>query len=109
MAKWSTNRTSPSHGGCSASDPSEGLVAAGSSWYINCSLGIREPTQVNIKSAIAALGAAISLAACSREPPLYFGPLFGPQLASLSGEVNPEAIDSMAYDLRPPPPGRPGY
>jgi hypothetical protein len=64
---------------------------------------------MNITSAIAVLGAAISLAACSREPPLYFGPLFGPQLASLGSEANPEAIDSVAYDVRPPPPGRPGY
>lgn len=64
---------------------------------------------MNVKSVIAAVGAVISLAACSPEPPLYFGPQFGPQLASLHGEADPQAINSAAFDLRPPLPGRPGY
>jgi hypothetical protein len=38
-------------------------------------------------------------------PPLYFGP----QLASLRGEVDPQAINSPAFARRPPPPGQPGY
>ena len=52
-----------------------------------------------------ALAAATLLAACSQTPPQYFGP----QLASASGEVDPQAINSPAYAIRPPLPGRPGY
>ena len=63
---------------------------------------------MNVKSAIAVVAAAL-LAACAQQPPLYFGPQFGPQLASLGGGINPEAINSTAFDLRPPLPGRPGY
>jgi hypothetical protein len=62
-----------------------------------------------VTSAVRIAGAAILLAACSREPPLYFGPQFGPQLASLQGEANPQAINSAAFNLRPPLPGQPGY
>jgi len=45
------------------------------------------------------------LAACSQLPPRYFGA----QLASASGEVEPQAINSPAHAIRPPLPGRPGY
>src|SRR5690349_11868047 len=58
-----------------------------------------------VKSIIGPLAAAMLLAACSQVPPRYFGP----QLASASGEVEPQAINSPAYAIRPPLPGRPGY
>ena len=58
-----------------------------------------------VKSMIGALAAAMLLAACAQTPPQYFGP----QLASASGEVEPQAINSPAYAVRPPLPGRPGY
>lgn len=64
---------------------------------------------MKVRSVIAAVGTAISLVACAPEPPLYFGPQFGPQLASLHGEANPQEINSPAFDLRPPLPGQPGY
>ena len=57
------------------------------------------------KLMVGALAAATLLAACSQTPPQYFGP----QLASASGEVEPQAINSPAYAIRPPLPGRPGY
>ena len=60
---------------------------------------------MSIKSVIGTLAAALLLAACTQTPPLYFGP----QLASLRGEVDPEAINSPAFAVRPPPPGRPSY
>jgi len=64
-----------------------------------------------VKSMIGALAAATLLAACAQLPPRYFGP----QMASASGEVEPQAkvepqaINSPAYAIRPPLPGRPGY
>lgn len=64
-----------------------------------------------MKSIIGALAAAMLLAACAQTPPQYFGP----QMASASGEVeqqakvNPQAINSPAYAIRPPLPGQPGY
>ena len=58
-----------------------------------------------VKSMIGTLAAAMLLAACAQTPPQYFGP----QLASASGEVEPQAINSPAYAIRPPLPGRPGY
>jgi len=58
-----------------------------------------------VKSIIGPLVAAMLLAACSQVPPRYFGP----QLASTSGEVEPQAINSPAYAIRPPLPGRPSY
>ena len=58
-----------------------------------------------MKSMLGALGGAMLLAACSQVPPRYFGP----QLASASGEVEPQTINSPAYAIRPPLPGRPGY
>jgi hypothetical protein len=60
---------------------------------------------MSVKSVIRTLAAAMLLAACSQTPPIYFGP----QLASLRGDVDPEAINSPAFALRPPPPGQPGY
>lgn len=59
---------------------------------------------MTFKSAIAAV-AGMLLAACSQTPPLYFGP----QLASLHGEVAPQAINSPAFAVRSAPPGGPGY
>jgi hypothetical protein len=58
-----------------------------------------------VKSIIGALAAAMLLTTCSQVPPRYFGP----QLASAQGEVEPQAINSPAYAIRPPLPGRPGY
>src|SRR3984957_16570663 len=58
-----------------------------------------------VKSMIGAVAAAMLLAGCSQVPPRYFGP----QLASAYGEVEPRAINSPAYAIRPPLPGRPGY
>jgi len=60
---------------------------------------------MSIKSVIGTLGAALLLAACTQTPPLYFGP----QLASLRGEVDPAAINSPVFAVRPPLPGRPSY
>src|SRR5271166_492202 len=60
---------------------------------------------MSVKSMIGALGAAMLLAACSQTPPLYFGP----QLASVHGEVEPQAINSPAFAIRPPLLGQPGY
>jgi hypothetical protein len=58
-----------------------------------------------VKSMIGALAAAMLLAGCSQLPPQYFGP----QLASANGEIEPQAINSPAYAIRPPLPGRPSY
>jgi hypothetical protein len=58
-----------------------------------------------VKSMIGALAAVMLLAACAQTPPQYFGP----QLASASGEIEPQAINSPAFAVRPPLPGRPGY
>jgi hypothetical protein len=58
-----------------------------------------------VKLMIGSFSAAMLLAACAQTPPQYFGP----QLASASGEVAPQAINSPAYAMRPPLPGRPGY
>jgi len=60
---------------------------------------------MSIKSVIGTLGAALLLAACTQTPPLYFGP----QLASLRGEVDPAAINSPVFAVRPPLPGQPSY
>jgi hypothetical protein len=58
------------------------------------------------KSAIrVVVAAAMLLAACSPTPPQYFGP----QLASIFSEVDPTAINSIAFAKRTPPPGRPSY
>lgn len=48
---------------------------------------------------------ALLITACSQTPPMYFGP----QLASARGAVEPQAINSPVYAVRPPPPGQPGY
>jgi hypothetical protein len=58
-----------------------------------------------VKSVMGGLAAAILLAACSQVPPRYFGP----QMASAFGDVEPQTINSPAYEIRMPPPGRPGY
>jgi len=60
---------------------------------------------MRVKSVIGTLGAAMLLAACSQTPPMYFGP----QLASLRGDVDPQAINSPSFVVRPPPPGQPSY
>ena len=60
---------------------------------------------MTVKSMIGTLAAAMLLAACAQTPPRYFGA----QLASADGEVEPQAINSPAYAVRPPLPGRPGY
>ena len=60
---------------------------------------------MSVRSVIGTLGAAMLLVACTQTPPLYFGP----QLASLRGDVDPEAINSPAFAVRPPLPGQPGY
>jgi hypothetical protein len=58
-----------------------------------------------VKSMIGTLAATLLLAGCSQLPPQYFGP----QLASANGEVQPQAINSPAYAIRPSLPGRPSY
>ena len=58
-----------------------------------------------MKWTLGAVGAAILLVACSPEPPLYFGPQYA--LFDLSSNV--EEINSTAYAVRPPLPGRPSY
>ena len=60
---------------------------------------------MRVKSVIGTLGVVMLLAACSQTPPMYFGP----QLASLRGDVDPQAINSPAFAVRPPPPGQPSY
>ena len=60
---------------------------------------------MGIRSRIGALAAALLLFACSPESPRYFGS----QLAWLPGEPDPAAINSVAYEVRPALPGRPGY
>ena len=60
---------------------------------------------MRVKSTVAVVGAALMLAACSPEPPLYVGP----QYAWFDLANNVEAINSTAYAVRPPLPGRPGY
>jgi hypothetical protein len=60
---------------------------------------------MSVNSAVAMVAATILLAACSPEPPLYFGP----QVAWLGLASNVEATNSLAYAVRPPPPGQPGY
>jgi hypothetical protein len=62
---------------------------------------------MSVKSAVGMIAAAILLAACSPEPPLYFGPKVSWLGTGLSSNV--EAINSTAYAVRPPPPGQPGY
>jgi hypothetical protein len=68
-------------------------------------LGILGLTEMIVKSMIGVLAATTLLAGCSQLPPQYFGP----QLASANGEVQPQAINSPAYAIRPSLPGRPSY
>ena len=60
---------------------------------------------MSVKLAIGAVPGMLLLTACSQTPPLYFGP----RLASLHGEIGPQAINSAAFAIRASPPGRPGY
>ena len=60
---------------------------------------------MSAKSAIRVVATAMLLGACSPTPPQYFGP----QLASIFSEVDPAAINSVAFAKRAPPPGQPGY
>jgi hypothetical protein len=60
---------------------------------------------MRIRSIVEVVGAAMLLAACSPVPPLYVGP----QYAWFDLASNVEAINSAAYVVRPPLPGRPGY
>jgi hypothetical protein len=60
---------------------------------------------MSMKPMIGAFAVAMLLAACSQTPPLYFGP----QLASIRGEIEPPEINSVAYAVRPPSPGQRGY
>jgi hypothetical protein len=60
---------------------------------------------MSVKSAIAVVAGMTLLVACSPEPPLYFGQ----QVASIRGEAEPGTINSIAFAVRPPPPGQPGY
>jgi hypothetical protein len=60
---------------------------------------------MTVKSMIGTLAGAMLLAACAQTPPRYFAA----QLASADGEVDPQAVNSPAYAVRPPLPGRPGY
>jgi hypothetical protein len=60
---------------------------------------------MTLKSAIGVVAGMLLLTACSQTPPLYFGP----QLASLHGEMGPQAINSPAFAVRASAPGQPGY
>jgi hypothetical protein len=60
---------------------------------------------MSAKSTVRVVAVAMLLAACSPVPPRYFGP----QLASIFGETDPAAINSVAFAIRTPPPGQPGY
>ena len=60
---------------------------------------------MRVKSAIGVAGILVLLAACSPVPPLYFGP----QYALFSLADNVEAINSTAYAIRSPLPGRASY
>jgi len=57
------------------------------------------------RSAIRAVAATLLLAACSPEPPQYFGA----QLAWVPSGPDPAAVNSIAFVKRAPVPGRPGY
>jgi hypothetical protein len=60
---------------------------------------------MRLKSTVGMVGSMLLLAACTQEPPLYVGP----QYALFDLASNVEAINSPAYAVRPPLPGRPGY
>jgi hypothetical protein len=60
---------------------------------------------MTLKSAIGVVAGMLLLTACSQTSPLYFGP----QLASLHGEMGPQAINSPAFAVRASAPGQPGY
>lgn len=58
-----------------------------------------------MKSALAAIAAALLLDACAPAAPRYYGA----QLAWVPGGGEPAAVNSVAFAVRPPPPGRPNY
>jgi len=60
---------------------------------------------MNLKSVIGAIAGTILLVGCYAEPPLYFAP----QLVSVRNEAEPGEINSIAFALRSPPSGQPGY
>src|ERR1700752_2943780 len=60
---------------------------------------------MSAKSAVRVVAAAMLLAACSPVPPRYFGP----QVASIFGDTDSAAINSVGFAIRTPPPGQPGY
>lgn len=60
---------------------------------------------MRVRPVIIAMFAAILATSCSPTPPQYFGP----QLAWVPGAPDPAVINSVAFAVRPPPPGQPGY
>ena len=60
---------------------------------------------MSLKSVIGAIAGTILLVGCYAEPPLYFAP----QLVSVRNEAEPGEINSIAFALRSPPSGQPGY
>jgi len=60
---------------------------------------------MNARSLIWVIVATVLAAACSPVPPQYFPA----QLASLTTEVEPAAINSVSYAIRPPLSDHPGY
>lgn len=68
---------------------------------------------MSAKSLIRVVVTALLAAACSPEPPEYFGPpseaIFHPLLEGLFSRVNPASINSDAFAKRQPLPGQLGY
>jgi hypothetical protein len=68
---------------------------------------------MNAKSLIPVIAVAILMAACSPEPPQYFGPpsqsIFRLPLDALFSRVDPATINSDAFAKRQPLPGQSGY
>ena len=65
------------------------------------------------KLLIQMVAVAVLVAACSPEPPQYFGPpseaIFRPPLEGLFSRVSPSSINSDAFAKRQPLPGQLGY
>ena len=78
----------------------------------HCQL-IAEVGRMSAKSLIHAVAAVILVAACSPQPPQYFGPpqasLFSIPPEPLFSRVSPAAINSDAFAKRQPLPGQRGY
>jgi hypothetical protein len=68
---------------------------------------------MSAKSLVLIFAAAVLIAACSPEPPQYFGPpqapLFSIPPEPLFSRVSPAAINSDAFAMRQPLPGQLGY